>query len=171
MADKSDLLQEEHTLDETSLKYMLKLAWPMVVAHISFTIMQFVDRFMVSRLGTEALAAILPAGFLCFVPGSFILGVMTSVNTFVSQSLGRGEKRDCSNYCWQAMYMGLVYFAIVIAVVWPTAPLIFKMLGHEQEVAKLEVIYLRIMLYAQFLAVFIWASSQFFMGIHRPIIT
>ncbi len=170
MADKSDLLQEEHTLDETSLKYMLKLAWPMVVAHISFTIMQFVDRFMVSRLGTEALAAILPAGFLCFVPGSFILGVMTSVNTFVSQSLGRGEKKDCSNYCWQAIYMGLVYFVFVLAIMWPSAPWIFRTLGHEPAVAEMEVIYLRIILYAQLLTVFIYSSSQFFMGIHRPII-
>jgi hypothetical protein len=48
---------------ETSLKYMLRLAAPMIVTNISFTVMQFVDRFMVSRLGTEALAAILPAGF------------------------------------------------------------------------------------------------------------
>ncbi|MHC4158956.1 MAG: MATE family efflux transporter [Planctomycetota bacterium] len=170
MADKSDLLQKEHVLDETSLKYMLKLAWPMVVAHISFTIMQFVDRFMVSRLGTEALAAILPAGFLCFVPGSFMLGVMTSVNTFVSQSLGRGEKRECSNYCWQAIYMGVVYFVFVLAIMWPSAPWIFRVLGHEPAVAEMEVIYLRIILYAQMLTVFIYASSQFFMGIHRPII-
>ena len=92
MADKSTLLSQNHIADETSLKYMLKLAAPMVVTNISFTVMQFVDRFMVSRLGTEALAAILPAGIISFVPVSFTIGVMTSVNTFVSQSLGRGQK-------------------------------------------------------------------------------
>jgi len=158
-------------MDETSLKYMLKLAGPMVVTTISFTIMQFVDRFMVSRLGTAALAAILPAGFISFVPGSFVIGAMTSVNTFVSQRLGRGEKKACSNYCWQAIYMGLLYFVVVVVIMWPSAPWIFRVLGHEAEVAEMEVIYLRIMLYAQVLSVFVWASSQFFMGIHRPIIT
>ncbi len=167
MTDKSQSL----ITDETSLKYMLKLAAPMVVTNISFTVMQFVDRFMVSRLGTEALAAILPAGIISFVPASFAIGVMTSVNTFVSQSLGRGQKRDCSNYCWQAIYMGLVYFSVTVAFMWPAAPWIFRTLGHEPAVVDLEVVYLRIMLYAQFLAVFIWACSQFFMGIHRPIIT
>ena len=179
MADKSDLLQEEHILDstsspqvdETSLKYMLKLAGPMVVTNISFTIMQFVDRFMVSRLGTTALAAILPASFISFIPASFLLGVMTSLNTFVSQSLGRGEKKDCSNYCWQAIYMGLVYFVFVLAIMWPAAPWIFRTLGHEPAVVSMEVVYLRIILYAQLVGVFIWSSSQFFMGIHRPIIT
>jgi MATE family multidrug resistance protein len=171
MADKSTLIPQNTITDATSLKYMLKLAAPMVVTNISFTVMQFVDRFMVSRLGTEALAAILPAGIISFVPASFAMGVMTSVNTFVSQSLGRGQKKDCSNYFWQAIYMGLVYISVTVALMWPAAPQIFRMLGHEPAVVSLEVIYLRIMLYAQFLAVFVWASSQFFMGIHRPIIT
>ncbi len=170
MTDKSSLLSQNHTADETSLKYMLKLAGPMVVTTISFTIMQFVDRFMVSRLGTTALAAILPAGFVSFLPAGFTIGAMTSVTTFVSQSLGRGEKKACSNYCWQAIYMGLAFFVIVLAIMWPAAPWIFEVLGHEAEVVAMEVIYLRIMLYAQVLAVLIWSSNQFFMGIHRPII-
>jgi len=171
MSSESGLQSQSRELDETSVRYMLKLAAPMVVTNISFTVMQFVDRFMVSRLGTEALAAILPAGIISFVPVSFVIGVMTSVNTFVSQSLGRGKKRDCSNYCWQAIYMGLAYLLVVVAIMWPAAPWIFRTLGHEPAVVDLEVIYFRIMLYAQSLAVFIWASSQFFMGIHRPIIT
>jgi MATE family multidrug resistance protein len=170
MTFRSTLLSQTLPEDETSLKYMLKLAAPMVVANISFTVMQFVDRFMVSRLGTDALAAILPAGYVGFMPGAFAIGVMTSVNTFVSQSLGRGDKKACSNYCWQAIYMGLAYGAIVLAIMWPAAPAIFEMMGHAPAVAAMEVIYLRIMLYVQILAVFVWASSQFFMGVHRPVV-
>jgi MATE family multidrug resistance protein len=171
MSDKSCLLSQSHAVDETSLRYMLKLAGPMVVATISFTIMQFVDRFMVSRLGTDALAAILPAGQVSFLPGGFAIGALTSLNTFVSQSLGRGDKRACSNYFWQAIYMGFVYFLIVVAIMWPAAPWIFKMMGHPAAVIDMEVIYLRIMLYAHILAIINWSSSQFFMGVHRPIIT
>ena len=171
MTDKSSLLSQSHTTDETSLKYMLKLAAPMVVTTISFTIMQFVDRFMVSRLGTDALAAILPAGFVSFLPSGFAIGAMASLNTFVSQSLGRGNKKDCSNYFWQTIYMGFVYFLAVVAIMWPTAPWIFKMMGQPPAVAEMEVIYFRIMLYAHVLAVVNWSGNQFFMGIHRPIIT
>ncbi len=170
MSDKPTVEIRE-SIDETSLGYMLKLATPMVVTTISFTIMQFVDRFMVSRLGTEALAAILPAGIVSFVPGAFAIGAMASLNTFVSQSFGRGDKNACSNYYWQTIYMGLIYFTIVIAIMWPAAPWIFKMMGQPPEVSTMEVIYLRIMLYAQIVAIINWASSQFFMGIHRPVIT
>ena len=170
MTEESTLLSHAAAKDETSLRYMLKLAAPMVVEHISFTIMQFVDRIMVSRLGTEALAAVIPAGLVSFLPASFAIGVMTSVNTFVSQSLGRGDRKACSNYCWQAIYMGLAYSLVTLAIMRPAAPWIFKILGHEPAVAALEVTYLRIMLYVQVLAVFVWSSSQFFMGVHRPVI-
>ena len=37
-------------VDETSLRFMLKLAGPIVITTISFTLLQFVDRIMVSRL-------------------------------------------------------------------------------------------------------------------------
>lgn len=156
---------------EASLKYMLKLSGPMVVTNISFTVMQFIDRFMVSRLGTDSLAAVLPAAMVSFLPSSLLLGIMTCVNTFVSQSLGREKYSECSNYCWQAIIMGLLYSAVSLAIMWPAAGWIFRVMGQPEEIISLEVVYLRIMLYSQFLAVFIWSSSQFFMGIHRPIIT
>ena len=171
MTDKSTLLSQTLPADETSLKYMLKLAAPMVVTTVSFTIMQFVDRFMVSRLGKDALAAILPAGFVSFLPGGFAIGALASLNTFVSQGLGRGENKSCANYYWQALYMGFAYFVLVVVVMWPAAPWIFKMMGQPAEIIGMEVIYLRILLYAHILAVINWSSSQFFMGIHRPIIT
>ncbi len=163
-------IEQHRPADETSLGYMLKLAGPMIVTTVSFTVMQFVDRFMVSRLGTAALAAVIPAGFVSFIPGAFILGMFVSVATFASQSLGRGRKGECSSYCWQAIYMGVVYAGVVLAIGWPAARVIFAGMGHEPEVVALEVIYFRIMLYANAVVVFVWATNEFFMGIHRPVI-
>ncbi|MDI6449834.1 MATE family efflux transporter [Anaerobaca lacustris] len=155
---------------ETSLAYMFKLAGPMVVSTVSMTVMQFVDRFMVSRLGTDALAAVLPAGFVSFLPGGFAMGVLTSLNTFVSQSFGRGEKANCSRYFWQALYMATAYCTLILAIMWPAAHSIFTLLGQPAAVVPMEVIYFRIMLLANFVAIVNWSSNHFFMGIHRPII-
>ncbi len=156
---------------EASLKYMLKLAGPMVATNISFTIMHFIDRLMVSRLGTAELAAIWPAVMVSFLPAGFLLGILTSVNTFVSQCLGRQQYKDCANYCWQSINMGLIYSVITLIIFWPSAEWIFRTMGHPESIIVLEASYLRIMLYCQFLMVFVWSSTQFFMGIHRPIIT
>lgn len=171
MSDKSNLLSQDVFEYETSLRYILKLATPMMITLVSFTIMQFVDRYMVSHLGTEALAAILPAGTVSFVPASLALGIVATLSTFVSQCLGRGDNKDCSNFCWQAIYLGLVYFAVTIAVLWPSAYWIFRALGHEAEVVAMEVVYFRIMLYVHFSALIIWCCSHFFIGTHRPHIT
>jgi len=171
MVKESTKILQKPQVDETSLGYMLRLAAPMVVSTISLTLMQFVDRFMVSRLGTNALAAILPAAFVAFVPGAFAMGAMTSLNTFVSQSLGRGKKRECAHYFWQMTYMGLVYFAFVVTIMWLAAPWIFMVINQPSDVAELEVVYIRIVLLAHIAAVVNWSSNSFFMGIHRPIIT
>jgi len=171
MSGESILVSQEPSSDETSLRYMLKLASPIVIVNISFTIMQFVDTRMVAELGTSELAAILPAAMVSFIPGSFGLGVIRMVNTFVSQSLGRGQKADCSNYCWQVIYMGLIYSLFCFLILWPAAGWIFTSIGQPMDIIPLEVVYLRIMLYSQFLVVFTWSSSQFFFGIHRPAIT
>ena len=133
--------------------------------------MQFVDRFMVSRLGTDALAAIMPAGFVIFIPGAFAMGAISSLNTFVSQCLGRGNTKECSNYFWQTTYMGCAYFLVVLAVMWPIAPAIFKLMDQPPEVIGMEVIYMRIMLYAHLVVAIYWSSNQFYMGIHKPIVT
>ncbi len=150
---------------------MLRLSTPVIISTISFTVMQFVDRIMVSRLGTDALAAVLPAAFVSMLPSGFALGVMTSLNTFVSQSFGRGERAACASYFWQMLYVGLAYCLAIAAILWPAAPLIFRIMGQPAGVAEMEVIYFRIMLYAQIAAVVNWASNQFFMGIHRPLVT
>ncbi len=171
MNDTSKLLTEQAVIDETSLKYMVKLAGPMIATTISFTIMQFVDRLMVARLGTTSLAAILPAGFMSFIPGGFAGGLLACVSIFVSQSLGRGERSNCSSYCWQAIFMGLAYTVAVAFILWPAAPTIFRLIVREEQVASEAVIYFRIMLYVNVLLVFVWSCSPFFMGIHRPIIT
>jgi len=150
---------------------MLRLSAPVIISTFSLTIMQFVDRFMVSRLGTDALAAILPAGFLSMLPSGFALGTITGLNTFVSQSLGRGQRAACSSYFWQMLYMGLIYSLVVVALLWPAAPLLFRMMGQPAGVAENEVIYFRIMLCAQIPAIINWSSNQFFVGIHRPLVT
>lgn len=171
MNDQSKSLKHNPDLDETSLRFMLKLAGPMVVTMTSFTLMQFVDRLMVSRLGTAALAAVLPAGYTVSIPYTLVMGVFASVGTFVSQCLGRGQKKECASYFWQAVYMGLAFSLVVLAIGWPLAPSIFRSYGHSPDVVELEVIYFRIILISGVAVIFVWAGTQFFMGIHRPVLS
>jgi len=171
MTDSTESPRVDTFDDETSWRFMLRVAGPMVVATVSYTLMQFVDRLMVAHYSKEALAAVLPAGMAAFIPSSFMLGVMTTVNTYVSQCFGRRVYRDCSHYCWQAIYLGLAYTCCTFVLIWPLARPIFVLMSQPESIIPLEVIYLRIMLIGQFVVVFIWATNQFFMGVHRAEVT
>jgi MATE family multidrug resistance protein len=96
---------------------------------------------------------------------------MTTVNTYVSQCFGRKIYDDCSHYCWQAVYLGLAYTCCTFVLIWPLAPRIFVLMSQPESIIELEVTYLRIMLVGQFVVVFIWATNQFFMGVHRAEVT
>ena len=67
--------------------------------------------------------------------------------------------------------MGTAFSLLILGICWPLAPAIFCSFGHEPEVVELEVIYFRIMLFGNISVVFVWAGVQFFMGIHRPLLS
>ncbi len=169
-AQQKENLINNSLAHETSLGHILKLSWPMIISTISFTIMQFVDTKMVSKLGTNELAAILPAGIMSFIPSCLMLGIVKCVNTFVSQCYGRGDRKSCSGYCWQVFYMGTLFSLLMLIILWPCARTIFTTMRQPAEIINSEVTYFRIMLYCQFLLIFIWGCNEFFIGIHRPML-
>ena len=104
--------------DEKVLSTLLRLAGPVIAATISRTIMSFVDFAMVSELGTEAQAAVVAAGIMGFCLIAFGQGMMSVVNTFVSQALGRGETKECSSYAWQGIYISVVMGVVLPSISW-----------------------------------------------------
>ena len=86
---------------------LLRLALPLIAVTTSRMLMGFIDVTMVSRLGTDALAAILPAALMMWAFICFGCGVGTSVQTFASQADGRGEPERGAAYAWQTLYFGL----------------------------------------------------------------
>ncbi|MEM6822153.1 MAG: MATE family efflux transporter [Verrucomicrobiota bacterium] len=151
---------------EVTMKGMLSLAFPIIVIHVALVAMQFADAWMVGILGADALAAILPAGLVFFVPISFGMGLLGAVSTFTSQSLGSGTKKDCGDYTWQGIWVGLL-LGVLILMTWWAAPALFGLFDHEPRVQALEVVYYRIMLFGAIPQLVLLAVSNFFIGIHR----
>lgn len=148
------------------LATMLRIASPIIVINISITLMQFVDAFMVAALGEKELAASLPAGLMFFVPIAFMMGVLGSVNTFVSQVLGQSKKHRCGHYAWQGIYLG-IFAGVGMLGLWFVAEPMFALFGHDPEVQKLEVIYFRICLFEAVPLLVGVAISNFFIGIQQ----
>ncbi len=145
------------------------LAGPIIATMVSRTAMGIVDFVMVSQLGTEAQAAIVPAGITLFTVIAFGMGVMTAVNTLVAQHAGRDEPHQCASYTWQGLWLSAV-LGVGSLVLWPAVPWLFEVSGHEPSVAALEVVYVQIGLLGIGPILAAMAVANFFNGIHRPMI-
>src|SRR5204862_7051407 len=85
------------------LREVWTIAWPTVLTMTSYTIMQFTDKLMVGQIqhgGPVSLAAQSNGGIWSFCLLSFALGIVTVVNTYVSQNFGAGRPRNGPKYAW-----------------------------------------------------------------------
>ncbi|MAE65745.1 MAG: hypothetical protein CMJ18_15865 [Phycisphaeraceae bacterium] len=146
---------------------LLVLAGPVIATNLSRPAMSLVDFLMVKQLGTEAMAAIVPARMVVFCLIAFGLGLVSAVNTFVAQALGRGDDSDCAAYAWQGIYLSLVAGVVLIPGWWLIDPL-FQATAHGPDVVPLEIAYTKVSLYGMGPSIAAAAIGNFFIGIHRP---
>ncbi|MDX2111504.1 MAG: MATE family efflux transporter [Verrucomicrobiota bacterium] len=152
--------------DWSDLRIMLVSAFPLIVLNFTQTGMQFTDAWMVSKLGSEALAAVMPSGMMFLIPLSFGWGLMQSLNTFVAQCIGRGEPQGAGHYTLHGLLIGLLFGLAMIAL-WPLTPAIFRLVGHEPAVQAMEVQFFQTSLLGAFAGLTIAALSSFFTGMQR----
>ena len=155
----------------TGLCEVIRMTWPIVLGSMSFGVMEFVDRAMVShigkdQMGTAALAAVGSASLWSYTLSTFFIGLVTCVSTFAAQSFGRGEKVDCARYAWQGIYLSFGA-GMLCVVLWPLAPVAFGSMGHSEGVTALEIEYFRIRLFGYIPLVWASALVVFFQAVNR----
>lgn len=148
---------------------LLTLALPIIASMVSRTVMNLIDFVMVTQLGTEAQAAIMPAGMVlfCIIGGG--MGLLSTVSTYVSQSLGRNKPADCSSYAWQGVHLSIIA-GIVLLPAWWLMPLIFSWADHGPVVMQMENAYAQIGVLGLGPTLIGVALTNFYNGIHRPMV-
>jgi MATE family multidrug resistance protein len=158
-------LREAPGRSETGL--LVRLAFPVVLTNCTLMLMQITDAWMLGKLGSQELAAITPSGMLIFMFVTFGYSFLSSVTTFVSQSLGRSEAERCGYFAWQGLAFAAV-FGIAVFAFYPTAPLLFGLFQNQElRVLELEVIYFEIGLMSVGPSLMTIALANFFIGIQR----
>ncbi len=153
---------------------VIRMSVPVVITLCSRMCMDIADYFMISQMtpaeAAPAQAAMLPAQITMWT--FIVTGVATVsiVNTFVSQSLGRGRLRETSAYAWQGIYLSFTYGTLGL-LLYPLLPHVFAWIGHAPEVQARELIYSRICLFTVSFTVAAEALSSFFNGLHQPKVT
>ena len=160
------------------LQEVWTIAWPTVLTMTSYTIMQFVDKLMVGQVSPQALAAQGNGSMWSFCFLSFALGVLTVVNTYVSQNLGAGTPRHGPKYAWAAFWLGTLIWLFVmvpyaLSLPWLAAhalPKVFPAFaaGHSPELIVMESGFAQILVFGSIFLLISRGVNQFFFGMHRP---
>ncbi len=135
---------------------------------LSYTLMQFVDAMLVAQIGADEFAAQGNGGMWSFVPLAFLFGVITVVNTFVSQSLGAERPEEVARFGWAGIWVAILSWAVVMVPFGFLLPYAFDAMGHEPRVVELETQYGQILVFGAVVTLLGKALSNYFFGLHRP---
>ena len=145
------------------LRAILTISFPMVISQTSETVMMFVDRLFLSRLGKLYLASAMSGGLTSFVFTSIFGGIVGYVNALVAQNYGAGRKDQCARAVTQALYLSLASYPVLLLLL-PAARMLFVITGHGPEQIALESAYLQVLMFGSVMFLLRNAITGFFTG-------
>lgn len=149
------------------LREIMLLAIPTVLQMLSYTVEQFTDAYMLSRVGDNEASAAVASGMVTFCVISFGFGILMLVNALVSQAFGAGQHKDCGRYMWQGIWFGVVYAIALMPTVFFSHRL-FTWMGHDAALVSMEVDYFNVSIYALVIKMLAIALGQFMLAVNRP---
>ena len=85
------MLESPSSAGTSALSRLFRLAWPIVLARASQSVIGFCDALLVAALGEAQLAAVTAGALNCFLVIILPSGTVFILQSFTSQLRGRGE--------------------------------------------------------------------------------
>lgn len=142
---------------------VLRVAAPLVVSSLSWTVMTFVDRIFLSWVSGTAMSAAFSGSMVWFVVSCIPLGIAMYANTFVAQYFGSGHFDRIGRAVWQSVWISLGLSPLMLATI-PLAPFIFGLAGHDEAALAIEVEYFQILCLGAPAMVIAQSAASFYSG-------
>jgi MATE family multidrug resistance protein len=138
----------------------------MVVSQASDSIMMFVDRLFLSRVGEVHLAASMAGGLTMFMLSSFFVGMVGYVTAIVAQYYGAKRYRQCGQSTFQAVLVALASYPLLLGLS-PLVRYFFHVAGHQPQQIELGYLYFQTLVFGSVFLILRYALAGFFLGIGR----
>lgn len=106
---------------------LLRLAWPITVSTLSFSMMTLASTAFVAQVGADELAAVGLGSVVCFTITCFGVGLVRASKTVVSQAVGAGRKDKLPELLGAALGLGLILGMISLLICQLVAPLLVSL--------------------------------------------
>src|SRR5262245_50212888 len=89
------------------LRELVRLAWPMTVSMVSYSVMTLVDTLLLGHVGRAQLAGVGLAGISSFVLLCFSFGLLQGAKVLVSQAIGANRPEEARAYLAAAVSLAV----------------------------------------------------------------
>jgi MATE family multidrug resistance protein len=122
---------------------VLRVAAPLVVSSLSWTIMTFFDRVFLNWVSGEAMDASFTSSVVWFAFLALPLGICAYANTFVAQYDGARRYNRIGIVIWQANWLACGFGLVSLCLI-PLAHPLFKLAGYTGQQAADDIHYFQI---------------------------
>ena len=146
------------------IKDVLVVALPMLLSMSFDTLMTFVDRLFLSKLGPAEMNASLGAGGVQVVLLTFFTGALSYTTAMVAQRLGAGKRRECASVFMQALYLAVASFPLLCLTI-PLGHFVFSLQGLPADQLSFQKTYFNILMFGGIINLVRNTVPCFFSGI------
>ena len=154
------------TIDET--RRIVRLAWPIMLTSLNWTLMHIIDVAVVGHYGTDELAALAASRTLTFIAIVMGFSGLSGVLVFASRADGGGRLADTGDIFRSGLVLGLAVGALAGAALMLWAYDLLALVGVEPALRAPGAAVVEAMALAFPAQLLLAASSYFLEGISRP---
>jgi putative MATE family efflux protein len=131
-------------IDESNLiRSVIRLAWPVVVQQVSFSMVQLVDTALVGHLGEDALAGVRLAGQIFWFSQAGMIAIGVGSTAIIARYVGADQPERASPAVRNAILMALAWGVLVGVGMWFVGSWSLGVLGAEEEAQHQGTVYLK----------------------------
>lgn len=145
-------------------KRNLKVAGPIVLSQVGGALVQIIDTFMVSRLGTVALASVSFASAVFFIAFTFSNGLLMGSTPIIGQLYTKGDKIQISKIFENLLIFALVATPLLMALLF-VVKRFMPYMGQDQAVAELAMPYFTVLVLSLLPNALFMSIKQVFEGL------
>lgn len=133
-------LWKRHPLD----REIFRIAVPAFLGSLGFVLFDIINIFWVGTLGTAAIAGVASAAFLTWAVYAAMAATTAGANSLIAQAFGAGKSEEARQTAVEAAWLSLGCSLLIMAMLLPVIPLIFRLMGLQPETAAYARQYLTI---------------------------
>lgn len=139
---------KNHVLEGPIVKTLFILGWPVMVTNLLHTMYHLADTFWLGKLGpsesTNAVAALQISWPIVFLLIAIAIGFGSAGVALVSQYTGAQNIKEANRSAGQVVSISLLFGLTIGALGFTSSSVIVDLLGLEEGIAELAIIYIRV---------------------------